>query len=102
LELKSIKHFESGGENLYVIITYDVSVERVSSVCQYLRKYLNWVQNSVFEGELTISELAKIENDLKNIIDENKDSITIYILSSEKALKRKFLGTKKVELINII
>jgi CRISPR-associated protein Cas2 len=77
-------------------------VERVSSVCQYLRKYLNWVQNSVFEGELTISELAKIENDLKNIIDENKDSITIYILSSEKALKRKFLGTKKVELINII
>jgi CRISPR-associated protein Cas2 len=89
-------------KNLYVIITYDVSVERVSNVCQYLRKYLNWVQNSVFEGELTISELAKIENDLKNIIDENKDSIMIYILSSEKALKRKFLGTKKAELINII
>lgn len=68
---------------LYVIVTYDVSVERVNDVCQYLRKYLNWIQNSVFEGELSISELATIEKDLKNIIDGDKDSIMIYILNSK-------------------
>jgi len=38
---------------MYVIIVYDVEVERVARVCQYLRRHLHWVQNSAFEGEIT-------------------------------------------------
>ncbi|MCW7078368.1 MAG: CRISPR-associated endonuclease Cas2 [Canidatus Methanoxibalbensis ujae] len=31
---------------MYVIIVYDVNVERVAKIYHYLLKYLNWVQNS--------------------------------------------------------
>ena len=34
---------------MYVVIAYDVNVERVNKVKKFLRKYLNWVQNSLFE-----------------------------------------------------
>ena len=80
-----------------MIIVYDVSVERVNKVCQFLRRFLNWVQNSVFEGELTKAEFARIEIGLKEIIDENQDSIMIYQFSDEKVIKRKHIGVRKAE-----
>jgi CRISPR-associated protein Cas2 len=82
---------------MYVIIVYDVSVERVSKVCQFLRKYLHWIQNSVFEGELTESELKKIEIGINEIIDTNQDSIIIYKFQSEKFVEKHHIGVKKSE-----
>jgi CRISPR-associated protein Cas2 len=82
---------------MYVIIVYDVNVQRVNKVCQFLRMFLHWVQNSVFEGELTESELMRVEMGLKEIINENEDSITIYIFPNEKVLERKFIGIRKNE-----
>jgi CRISPR-associated protein, Cas2 family len=87
---------------MYVIIVYDVSVERVSKVCNFLRSYLSWVQNSVFEGEVTDSQLMRIENGLKNIIDENIDSIRIYIMRIKDVMNVKTLGKEKANLDNII
>jgi len=87
---------------MYVIIVYDVSVERVSKVCQFLRQFLNWIQNSVFEGELTESELEKIKTGLKKIIDSERDSVIIYILRTDQILKREILGVEKVDLGNVI
>ncbi|MEM1782357.1 MAG: CRISPR-associated endonuclease Cas2 [Nanopusillaceae archaeon] len=87
---------------MYVIIVYDVSVKRVNKVCQFLKQYLNWIQNSVFEGELSESELKRVEVGLSRIIDESEDSIIIYQLPSEKVLKRIHIGTKKVEPSSII
>jgi len=82
---------------MYVIIVYDVSVKRVMKVCQFLRQYLNWVQNSVFEGELTESELVKIKERLKEILNMNEDSVIIYLLQSDKGLRREHIGVKKAE-----
>jgi CRISPR-associated protein Cas2 len=82
---------------MYVIVVYDVNVSRVNRVCQFLRMYLNWVQNSVFEGELTESELMKVEVGLKEIIDEKEDSIAIYILPNEKVVRKRFIGVRKAE-----
>jgi len=87
---------------MYVIIVYDVSVERVSKVCQFLRQFLNWIQNSVFEGELTKAELEKIKTGLKKIIDSERDSIIIYTLRTDQILKREILGVEKVDLGNVI
>jgi len=80
---------------MYVIIVYDISTQRVSKICQFLRQYLNWVQNSVFEGELTESELKKIEDEIKHIIDINEDSVIIYKLRTDKILEKKHIGIKK-------
>jgi CRISPR-associated protein Cas2 len=46
---------------MYVIIVYDVQVERIDDLRKYLRRYLDWVQNSVFEGELTLAQLEEIK-----------------------------------------
>ncbi len=64
---------------MYIILTYDVNEKRVDKVCKYLRQYLNWVQNSVFEGDVTTSELIEILDGLKDIINEDEDSIRKYI-----------------------
>ena len=87
---------------MYVIVVYDVSVKRVNRICQYLRRYLNWIQNSVFEGELSKSMLEEIRVGIKKIINKNEDSIRIYILPSDKPLKREVIGIEKVELGNVI
>ncbi|MFH8107845.1 MAG: CRISPR-associated endonuclease Cas2 [Candidatus Aenigmatarchaeota archaeon] len=87
---------------MYVIIVYDVSIDKVSKVCQFLRQYLNWVQNSVFEGELTESELEKVKVGIENIINLNEDSVIIYQLSTHKILKKEHIGLKKAEPSSII
>jgi CRISPR-associated protein Cas2 len=44
-----------------VIITYDVNILRVNSVRQLLKQYLSWIQNSVFEGELSMGNLKELQ-----------------------------------------
>ncbi len=83
---------------MYVIIVYDVNIEHVVKICNYLRRYLSWVQNSVFEGELTESQFMRIENWLKETIDPNTDSIRIYIIRTKNEMKIKTLGLEKANL----
>ena len=52
---------------MYVVLVYDVSVERVAKVLQVGRKYLTWVQNSVLEGELTPAQFARLKAELKKV-----------------------------------
>ena len=83
-----------------MIIVYDVAVERVNKVKKFLRQYLHWVQNSVFEGEITLAEFERIKAGLKEIIDENEDSIVIYKLRSMP--KRETMGLEKNPLDDIL
>ncbi len=76
---------------MFVIVTYDVEVGRIDKVRKLLRKYLNWVQNSVFEGEITLSNLAALEKELLEIIDK-EDSVYIYKVKLPKAVEKEVLG----------
>ena len=87
---------------MYTIIVYDIKVERVNKVKGYLRKHLNWIQNSVFEGDVTISELEKIKLGLKEIINKKEDSVIIFTVRSEKAIKRQVLGVEKAPVSGIL
>ncbi|AUB56555.1 CRISPR-associated endonuclease Cas2 [Methanobacterium subterraneum] len=87
---------------MYVIIVYDIKVERVNKVKGYLRTQLNWIQNSVFEGEVTPSELVDIKKNLKEIMNRNEDSIIIYTLRTEKAMKRDVMGIEKAPIDGIL
>ena len=80
---------------MYVIIVYDVNVDRVNKVKAYLRQHLFWIQNSVFEGELTESEFESVYKGLIEIIDEEVDSVIIYKLRMAELLNRKVLGIEK-------
>ncbi|RLF90635.1 CRISPR-associated endonuclease Cas2 [Thermococci archaeon] len=68
---------------MYVVIVYDVAVERVNKVKKFLRRHLHWVQNSVFEGEVTLAEYERIKAGLLDIINKDEDSIIIYKLRSK-------------------
>jgi len=87
---------------MYVIIVYDVNVERVEKIYHYLRRYMDWVQNSVFEGELTVSQFKRIKHDLKKIINEEEDSVRFYILRTKELLKTETMGVEKASLSTII
>ncbi len=86
---------------MYVIIVYDVGVERVNKVKAFLRKYLNWVQNSVFEGEVTPYRLEVIKHGLSKIITPD-DSVIIYMFRTKKEIKKKVLGTEKMPVDEVI
>ena len=87
---------------MYVIIVYDIKVERVNKVKGFLRKHLYWIQNSVFEGEVTKSEMEKIETGLLSIIDKNMDSVIIYRFRTDDAFNRKILGIEKSPIDGIL
>lgn len=87
---------------LYVVIVYDVGVERVNKVRIYLKQYLNWVQNSVLEGELTEPEYMKIMKGLRDVIDESQDNVICYKSRDRRYLDIDEIGTKKAEITTII
>lgn len=87
---------------MYVIIVYDIEQERVAKVCKYLRQSLTWVQNSVFEGELTKAQLAKVKSGLSNIINEEKDAVIIYTARDVKWMDRETMGIDKNPATNIL
>lgn len=85
-----------------MLVVYDVGVKRVEKVRRFLIQYLSWVQNSVFEGELTESQLAELINGVGEIIDKKEDSVYIYRVSDKKWLAKKVLGIEKEMTENII
>ncbi|MCD6478644.1 MAG: CRISPR-associated endonuclease Cas2 [Candidatus Diapherotrites archaeon] len=84
------------------LIVYDVNVKRVAKVCHFFRQYLNWIQNSVFEGDLTESELMKIKTKLVKLLNLDEDSVIVYKVRSKKEIKREQIGQSKVTLSNIL
>ncbi len=80
---------------MYVIIAYDVNVERVNKVKKFLRRYLTWVQNSLFEGELSPADLEEVRTGLKEIINEYEDMVVIYRFRSADAFRREIIGIEK-------
>ena len=75
------------------IVTYDIAdpkrLRKVSKICG---RYLKKVQKSVFEGELTKSQLYTLKEDLKKEMDESEDNIIIYFVTRPSVKKRITLG----------
>lgn len=82
---------------MFVIITYDITdMKRLNRTRKLLRKYLEWTQNSVFEGEITESNLKKCLNELNQVICKNEDSIYLYKVKNINNIKKELVGIEKV------
>ena len=86
----------------YFIVTYDIAEERVNKVRKILKKYLMWVQNSVFEGELTEAKLQKCKNELFKVIHIEEDSIYFYRIENKLNYEKSILGLEKDLTENIL
>ncbi|WP_046175343.1 CRISPR-associated endonuclease Cas2 [Domibacillus indicus] len=82
---------------MYVIITYDVNEKRTSKMCKKLRAYLDWTQNSVFEGEITKGKLQECLASLEEIMGAD-DSLYVYQIANPKHLKKVTYGSSKNDL----
>jgi len=81
--------------DIFVIITYDVEEKRINKVRKKLKSYMTWVQNSVFEGELTEGKLEKCLTAINKIIDKEVDSIYVYKVSIPKNIEKSVIGKEK-------
>lgn len=87
---------------MYLILVYDIKEERVGKVLKCCRRYLTWIQNSVFEGEITEAKLEKLKKELEDIINKNEDSIIFYTLREQYYTKREIMGVSKNDPGNVI
>jgi CRISPR-associated protein Cas2 len=87
---------------MYVILVYDIGEKRVGKMLKLCRKYLNWIQNSVFEGEITEVKLKELLFTAEDIMDEETDSIIIFKSRNEKWLEKEVIGKEKNDLDNFI
>ncbi|HNW85043.1 MAG TPA: CRISPR-associated endonuclease Cas2 [Candidatus Cryosericum sp.] len=80
---------------MYIIMVYDVNEKRVNRVLKTGRRYLNWVQNSVLEGELTDAQYARLKADVRKRIDQDEDCVLFYVMRTDRYTTRELLGQQK-------
>lgn len=79
----------------FCIAVYDVNQSRVAKMLKLFRRYLTWVQNSVFEGELTPAQLKKLQQEVERLLEDN-DGVVFYQLRDERYVERIALGMDHV------
>ncbi|BAT71822.1 CRISPR-associated protein Cas2 [Thermosulfidibacter takaii ABI70S6] len=86
---------------MFVILVYDAGEKRVQKFHKICKKYLTWVQLSVFEGELTYAQLERLKAELAGIMEEDEDSVIIYTFRTQRYFKREVLGLSKGDPENV-
>lgn len=85
-----------------MIIVYDVGIERLDAVRHVLKKYLTWIQNSAFEGEITAGKLEEVRLLVSQVIDKEKDSVVVYAVNNPSWLEKKVWGREKGSTDNVL
>ena len=87
---------------MYVILVYDVNVKRVAKMLKLCRRYLHWIQNSVFEGELTEVQLKRLKAEIDQLIESGEDSVIIFSSRKSSWMEKEIVGVNKNELDQFI
>ena len=83
---------------MYVLAMYDVGEKRVGKMLKLFRQYLSWIQNSVFEGEITEVKLLELKNKAMTIMNEETDRLIIFKTRQEKWLDKEIVGHERQDL----
>ena len=87
---------------MYVILVYDIGEKRVAKMLKLCRKYLNWIQNSVFEGEITEVKLKELKFKAKEITLDESDSLIIFASRDEKWLEKEIIVNERSSVDNFL
>jgi CRISPR-associated protein Cas2 len=87
---------------MYVILVYDCGEKRVGKMLKLCRKYLNWIQNSVFEGEISEVKLKELSLRAEKIMDLDNDSLIIFSSRSDKWLDKQIVGKERSSIDNFL
>lgn len=87
---------------MYVILVYDMGEKRVAKMLKLCRQYLNWIQNSVFEGAITPVKLKELILKARDIMDEQYDSLIIFSSRNSRWLEKQIIGVERNSLDNFL
>ncbi|QID33512.1 CRISPR-associated endonuclease Cas2 [Pampinifervens florentissimum] len=93
---------------MWIILVYDISTEnregqkRLNKVRKIAKRYINHVQKSVFEGNITKSKLERLKSELLQVINKKEDSLIIYIFDDLVDYKREILTEGEDPTSNIL
>lgn len=87
---------------MYIILVYDIGEKRVGKMLKLCRQYLHWIQNSVFEGEITEVKLKELLSKIHNIIDKETDSVILFKSRDEKWLYKEIHGKERSSTDNFL
>jgi CRISPR-associated protein Cas2 len=87
---------------VYVIIAYDIVVERLDKVRHVLKQYLNWIQNSAFEDEISAGKLEELRLKIFDLIDVEQDSIVVFSSSNPTWISKIIWGREKAATDSIL
>jgi CRISPR-associated protein Cas2 len=77
---------------MYIILVYDVGEKRVGKMLKLCRQYLNWIQNSVLEGEISEVKLKELKDKAEKIMVEEEDSLIIFKSRQQHWLDKEVIG----------
>lgn len=80
---------------MYVILIYDMGEKRVTKMLKLCRQYLNWIQNSVFEGEISELKLKELLFKAREIMDIQHDSLIVFSSRNSRWLDKQIIGVER-------
>ena len=86
---------------MYVILVYDVDQKRTSKMLKLCRRYLSWIQNSVFEGQISEVQLKQLALEAKREM-EDEDRLIVFKSREEKWLQKEIIGNEKASISNFL
>ena len=87
---------------MYVILVYDFGEKRVNKMLKLCRKYLHWIQNSVFEGEIKEVRMKEMLMLANKFMDKQSDSIIIFSSEFQNGMNKRIIGCERSVLDNIL
>lgn len=80
---------------MYVILVYDMGEKRVAKMLKLCRRYLHWIQNSVFEGELSELQLKELLHQARDLMDVQHDSLIVFSSRNSRWLEKQVIGVER-------
>lgn len=87
---------------MYVILVYDFGEKRVNRMLKLCRRYLNWIQNSVFEGEISEARLKELLMSCDKFMVKDEDSVIIFSGSLQASLDKRIIGKERSSIDNFL
>lgn len=92
---------------MYIVLVYDIKLDDegakvLRNVFKICKKYLTHIQNSIFEGNLNISSLKKLQYELDKWIRKDRDSLIVFKSRESRWLNKEFWGIEDDKTSNFL
>ena len=92
---------------LYVVLVYDIKTDEdgpriLNKTFKICKRYLNHIQNSVFEGEHSKTQIMNLKYELDAVIRKDVDSIILFKSRSNRWLEKEMWGIVEDQTSNFL